>query len=155
MEQFSHLFCFLTDGIFNICIIIFLWHLSWYVYTVRTIYSVLLYNCIVCILYNIMYYIRGLDLCAAIVQFYCTYSLYYLVLHVSSEFCSVYLYYLLLKHRYSAPLQNQRNWCQPPLPTARRPSRANGGAPVPAPANIGPSIPPPSHPRPIHSIRPI
>ena len=29
-------------------------------------------------------------------------------------------------------MQRGRNWQQPPLPTARRPSRANDGAPVPA-----------------------
>ena len=61
----------------------------------------------------------------------------------------------LLQHKYSAPLQHKRNWCQPPLPTARRPSRANGGAPVLAPANVGPSIPLPSHQRPIQYICPI
>ena len=53
------------------------------------------------------------------------------------------------------PLQHQQNWYQPPLPIAHHPSRANGGAPVPAPAIIGPSIPPPSHQHPIRSIRPI
>ena len=61
----------------------------------------------------------------------------------------------LPQHKYSAPLQHRRNWCQPPLPTTRRPSRANGGATVPAPANVGPSIPTPSHQRPIQSIHPI
>ena len=40
---------------------------------------------------------------------------------------------LLLQQKYVAPLQHRHNWCQPPLPTARRPSRANGGARVPAP----------------------
>ena len=37
---------------------------------------------------------------------------------------------LLLQHKYSAPLQHWRNWCQPPLTTARRLSIANGDAPV-------------------------
>ena len=67
--------------------------LSWYVYIVRTIYSCLQYNCIVCIIYTILYYIRGSDLCAAIVQLYRTYDLYYLVLRASSDLFAVYLYY--------------------------------------------------------------
>ena len=41
---------------------------------------------------------------------------------------------LLLWHKYSASLQPRHNWCQPPLPIARRPSRANDCAPVPAPS---------------------
>ena len=40
---------------------------------------------------------------------------------------------LLLGHKYSVSLQHRRNWCQPPLPIARRPSRANGSAPIPVP----------------------
>ena len=60
---------------------------------------------------------------------------------------------LLIWHNYSAPLQQRCNWCQPPLTAARRPSRFNGGDPILAPANVGPNIPPPSHPRPISSIR--
>ena len=36
----------------------------------------------------------------------------------------------LLWQKYSAPLQHRLNWYQPPLLAARRPSRANGGAPV-------------------------
>ena len=52
-------------------------------------------------------------------------------------------------------LQHQHNWCQPPLPITRRLSRANGGAPVPVPINVGPSIPSPSHQHPIQSICPI
>ena len=59
---------------------------------------------------------------------------------------------LMLWHKYSAPLQHRRNWCQPPLPTARRPSRSNSGSPVLTPANVGPSRPPPPHQRPIQSI---
>ena len=89
------------------------------------------YNCIVHILYTILYY-------------------------VLVPICVQYIFIiLLLRHKYSAPLQHRSNWCQPPLPTARRPSRANGGAPIPAPANAGPSIPPTSHQRLIQSICPI
>ena len=40
---------------------------------------------------------------------------------------------LLLRHKYSASFQHRRNRCQPALPTARCPPRANGGTPVPAP----------------------
>ena len=40
-----------------------------------------------------MYYIRGSDLCAAMVQLYRTYPLYYLVLRVSSDLCAAYFYY--------------------------------------------------------------
>ena len=72
-------------------------------------------------------------MCAAIVQFYRTYSLYHLVLRVSSDLYAVYLYFFLLRHKYSASLQHQLNWCHPPLPTALCPSRSNGGAPVPVP----------------------
>ena len=39
----------------------------------------------------------------------------------------------LLWHKYSASLQHLRNWYPPPLPTSHRPSRANSGAPIPAP----------------------
>ena len=44
-----------------------------------------------------LYYIRGSYLCAAIVQFYCTYSLYYLVLRLTSDLCALYLYYFDFK----------------------------------------------------------
>ena len=37
---------------------------------------------------------------------------------------------LLLWHNYYVPLQQWRNWCQPPLPTVRRSSNSNGDAPV-------------------------
>ena len=40
---------------------------------------------------------------------------------------------LLLRHKYSASLHHRRNWCQLPLTISRRPSRANGGSPVPSP----------------------
>ena len=89
------------------------------------------YNFIVRILYTIFYYV--------LVQIYV------------QPICII----LLILHHYSAPLQRRRNWCQPPLPAARRPSGANGGAPVPKPANFSPSIPPPYHPSTIWSVRPI
>ena len=50
-----------------------------------------------------------------------------LVLKKMQSICII----LILQHKYSAPLQHWRNWCQPPLPTARRLSIANGDAPVP------------------------
>ena len=77
----SHLFHCVMEGIFNICISIFLRLLSWCIYVVRTIYSfystILLYvffilycttlqvricvqpqyNCIVQIIYTILYYV--------------------------------------------------------------------------------------------------
>ena len=62
---------------------------------------------------------------------------------------------LMLQQKYYAPLQHQLNWCQPPLPTSYHPSRANDGAPVPKPANVGPYIPRSSHQCPIQSISPI
>ena len=66
-------------------------------------------NCIVRTIYNILYYM--------------------LVSIHAHSICII----LPRRHKYSASLQPQQNWCQPPLPIARRPSRANGGAPVPAP----------------------
>ena len=81
------------DEIFNICIGIFLRLSFWCVYIVRTIISCLYYNFILCILYTILYYIRGLHLCAAIVQLYRMYYLYYLVISVSSDLCAAYLNY--------------------------------------------------------------
>ena len=41
----------------------------------------------------------------------------------------------IIGHKYSVPLQHQRNWCQPTLPAARRPPRFNGGATVPVAYN--------------------
>ena len=38
--------------------------------------------------------------------------------------------FLLLWKKYSVPLQHRRNWCQTLHPTARRPSRVNGGTPI-------------------------
>ena len=143
------------DGIFNICIGIFLRLLFWSVYIVRTIYSCLYYNCIVYMLYTVLYYIRGSHLCAAIVQFYRMYSLYYLVLCVSSDLCAVYLYYFYFLTQIlrvlAAPTQlvpATISHSPPPLKSQwwRSFSGANGGAPVPAGANIGPS-----HPRPNNS----
>ena len=97
------------------------------------------YNFIVRTLYNSLYYV--------------------LVLICLHPICII----LLLRHKYSAPLQHRRNWCQPPLPTACRPSRANGGDPVPAPmvdlpfqrllTLVHPThVPPTSHP--IHPSHP-
>ena len=90
---------------------------------------------------------------AAIVQLYRTYYLYYLVLRVSSNFCADDLYY------FASPTKILRALAVPtqsvPATASRRPSRSNGGAPVPAPANFGPSILPPSDPRPLWSVLPI
>ena len=52
-----------------------------------------MYDFIVRIMYNILYYNRGLDFCAAIVQLHRKYYLYYIVLHLSSDFCAAYLDY--------------------------------------------------------------
>ena len=85
------------------------------------------YNFIVRILYTLLYYL--------------------LVPFFVQSICII----LMLQHKYPAPLQHWRNWCQPPLPIARRPLKSqswcsrsgnNGGAPVLAPANTGSSIPP-------------
>ena len=51
------------------------------------------------------------------------------------------------------PLQHQCNWCQLPLPAARRTSRANVGAPDLSPATIDAPTPPSS--RPVQSLQPI
>ena len=99
------------DIIFNIWIGIFLRFLFWYDYIVRTIYSFVQpkSNCIVLTLYTILYYIRGSDLCA------------------------------LFMYCFTSPTQILRVLAAPtklvPATThiARCPSRANGGAPVPAP----------------------
>ena len=40
---------------------------------------------------------------------------------------------IFLRKKYFASLQHRHNWCQLPLHIVRRPSRANGGAPVLAP----------------------
>ena len=69
---------------------------------------------------------------------------------------------LLIRHKYSVPLQHRRNCCQPTLPTPRRPSRANDGAPSPAPTVsllfqclLTSVHPTPPHQIPIQSIHPI
>ena len=59
----------------------------------------------------------------------------------------------LLWHKYSAPLQHRRNWFQSKITASCRPSRANGGAPIPV-AFPQPSIHP-HWPVPIGSNRPI
>ena len=98
------------------------------------------------------------NVCAAIVQLYRTHYIYYLVLHVSSDFCEAYLYYFSaltqILHDLAAPtkLVPATPSCRP-LPAACLPSRANGSAPVP------PACPQPSiclhFPVPIGSTRPI
>ena len=103
-------------------------------------------------------------MCAAIVQLYRTYSLYYLVLCVSSDSCALYLYYFSsltqILRALAAPMQLV------PSTASHRPlllnsqcwsfrSNANDGAPIPTPANIFPSISPPSHQSPIQFICPI
>ena len=47
--------------------------------------------------------------------------------------CTIFVLFCFSDKKYSASLQHRRNWCQPLLPIARRPSRANGGAIVWAP----------------------
>ena len=70
---------------------------------------------------------------------------------------------LLLQHKYSASLQNQDNWCQLLLCIERRPSRTNGGPPVPAPMVALPfrrvltfvcPTPVPPTPHPVHPYYP-
>ena len=74
------------------------------------------------------------------------------LIHVHS-ICIIFLF----RYKYSASLQHQRNWRQPPLPIARRIPRSNGGSPVLAPMvallfwrvlmSVRPTpIPPTSHP---------
>ena len=68
-----------------------------------------------------------------------------------------------LWNKYSTSLQHQKNWCQPPLLIARLRSRANGGAPVPAPmvallfrrvlTSVRPTLVPPT-PHPVHQSHP-
>ena len=56
--------------------------------------------------------------------------LYYVLVPICAHSICIILPH---RHKYSASLQPRRNLCQPPLRIARRPSRANGGAPFPAP----------------------
>ena len=82
-----------------------------------------------------------------------------LVLICVQSICIIFLIW----HKYSASLQHQCNWCQPPLPTTRRPSRANGVTPVPAPmaalpfrcllTSVCPTPVPPT-PHPVHPYHP-
>ena len=80
-----------------------------------------------------MYYIRCSHLCAAIVQLYCTYSLYYLVLGVSYNSCALYFYY------FASPTQLLRVLAAPtqlvPATTSHSPPplKSQRCAPVPAP----------------------
>ena len=114
-----------------------------------------------CILYTILYHIRGLDLCAAIVQLYRTYYVYYFALRVSFDLCAVYLYYFVaptqILRALAAPMKLVPATAShhPPLLKSqwwRSRSGANGGSTIITPANVGPSIPPPSHQCPIQSI---
>ena len=109
---------------------------------------------IVCILYTILYYIRGSYLCAAVVCLYRTYDLYYLVLRASSNFSAVYLYYFaaltqILRAPFSAESMEKSTASHRPPPLKsqwwRSCSGANGGAPVPLPANARPSHPCPTN----------
>ena len=98
-------------------------------------------------------------MCAAKVKFYRTYSLYYLVLCVSYDFCAVYLYF------FTSTTQILRVIVAPtqlvPATTPHSPphlksqwwsscSGSNGGSPVPEGANVGPSHPCPPTPHPFH-----
>ena len=109
-------------------------------------------------------------MCADIVQLYCTYHLYYLVLRFSLDLCAAYLDYSAgltqILHEFAAPTQfvvENTYFHHPPLPIGRT-SRENGEYTNPGPANVGPSIPPtsypctincPSHPASIKPIYPI
>ena len=77
--------------------------------------------------------------------------------------CTLFCIILLLQKKYSASLQHRHNWCQISPRIARCPSRANGGAPVPAPMVALPfqqeltfvrptSVPPTPHP--VHPSHP-
>ena len=47
--------------------------------------------------------------------------------------CALFVLFYFSDKNTPRPSQRQSNWQQTQLPTARRPSRANGGASVPAP----------------------
>ena len=92
-------------------------------------------------------------------------TLYTILYYVLVPICvqSIFIIFLL-RQKHSASLQHQRNWCQPPLPTARRPSISNGGAPpVPVPTvalpfwrvltSVSP-VPVPPTPHPFHPSHP-
>ena len=77
--------------------------------------------------------------------------------------CTLFLNFLLLLQKYSASLQQRHNCCQLPLCIARRPLRANGGAPVPSPMVALPfwrllmfvrPTPVPPTPHPVYSSHP-
>ena len=87
---------------------------------------------------------------ASIVQLYCTYYLYYIVLCVSSDLCALYLYYFASPTQIlgvlAAPTQLvlvTTSYSPPPLKIQRWRycSRSHDDAPVPAGANVGPSHP--------------
>ena len=97
-------------------------------------------------------------MCAAIVQMYHIYYLDYSVLRFSSNCFAAYFDYcdaltqiicsLAAPKQLVAATASCRHL---PLPVACHTSRDNVGAPS-EPANVGPSIPPPSNPRSIQSI---
>ena len=72
-------------------------------------------------------------MCAAIVQLYRMYYLYYLVICVSFNSCAVYLYYFASPTQILRVLAAPKQLVPATTSTTRRPSRANGGAPVPGP----------------------
>ena len=87
--------------------------------------------------------------------------LYYPVLRFRSDLCTAYLDYSAalsqILHALAAPKKLVAATASrrlPTLPFARRTSRDNGGDTL-EPTNVGHSIPPPSHPRTIQSVRPI
>ena len=111
-----------------------------------------------------MYYIKGSDLCAAIVQFYHPYYLYYLVLCVSFNLCAIYFYCVASPTQIIRALAALTQLV--PATASHRPSplrsqwwRSCSGAnccdPFPVGANLSQSIPPRSNQHPIHFICPI
>ena len=123
-------------------------------------------------LYYIVLHIRGSHFCAAIVQVYHMYSLYYLVLRVSSDLCAVYFHYFAAPTQIFRALAAPTQLVQaitshrpPPFKSQRWRSRSgvNGGAPIPAPMVALPfrglltsfhptPVPPTSHP--VHPSHP-
>ena len=140
LEQLSYCFRLVTDGIFNIWIGIFLRFFGTITLYVRFI--------VVCSHSTIVLYLLFILSCTTLEVRICVHSI-----------CII----LLLRHKYSASLQNQHNWCHIPLRIAHRPSRANGGAPIPAPMVALPfrrlltfvrPTPVPPAPHPVHPSHP-
>ena len=105
-----------------------------------------------------MYYLYYLvlrstsDFFVVIVQSYFMYYLYYILLRVSSNFYAVYLYYFADLTQILRTLEEPTqlvpatpSYGPPPFKSQwwRSCSGANGGAPVLAPAKVGPSQPRP------------